>query len=317
MYSLLIADIISKVTKAKVYILGDVTYGACCIDDYSCFKLGVELLIHYGHSCLISTQYTKIKVMYVFVEIYFDNSHLVNVISNNFKHDERLALMGTIQFSSTIYDTFNQLKELKYNSLIPQSKPLSPGETLGCTSAVLPSECSVIIFIADGRFHMEAAMIQNPNIKMFKYDPYSKVLSSEGYDIELMKSIRQREIEKAKHANTFGLILGTLGRQGSSHIFNRLRKIAFERGKKIIPFLMAEINPLKLELINEIDVWIQVACPRLSIDWGGNLKKPLLTPYEFEVAINEVEWKDIYPMDHYRNDAGSWGTYTALKENIN
>ena len=32
-------------------------------------------------------------------------------------------------------------------------------------------------------------------------------------------------INKAKSANTFGLVLGTLGRQGSSSIFSRLKKL--------------------------------------------------------------------------------------------
>ena len=26
--------------------------------------------------------------------------------------------------------------------------------------------------------------------------------------------------------------------------------------------------------------WVQVACPRLSIDWGYAFPKPLLSPYE-------------------------------------
>ena len=32
--------------------MGDVTYGACCIDDYSAIAMGCDMLIHYGHSCL-------------------------------------------------------------------------------------------------------------------------------------------------------------------------------------------------------------------------------------------------------------------------
>jgi len=34
-------------------ILGDVTYGACCIDDITASMLGAQLLVHYGHSCLV------------------------------------------------------------------------------------------------------------------------------------------------------------------------------------------------------------------------------------------------------------------------
>ena len=53
---------------------------------------------------------------------------------------------------------------------------------------------------------------------MFRYDPYSKVLSREHYDIEKMHANRKAAIETAKDAQLFGIILGTLGRQGSPKI---------------------------------------------------------------------------------------------------
>jgi hypothetical protein len=33
-------------------------------------------------------------------------------------------------------------------------------------------------------------MIRNPHVKSYRYDPYSKILSSEGYDVIKMKEIR-------------------------------------------------------------------------------------------------------------------------------
>ena len=63
------------------------------------------------------------------------------------------------------------------------------------------------------------------------------------------------------------MILGTLGRQGNPSIFRRLKTLLKSKGKVVVPFLMAEINPVKLAMITEIDAWVQVACPRLSIDW--------------------------------------------------
>ena len=32
--------------------MGDVTYGACCVDDFSARALACDLMVHYGHSCL-------------------------------------------------------------------------------------------------------------------------------------------------------------------------------------------------------------------------------------------------------------------------
>ena len=32
--------------------MGDVTYGACCVDDFTARALGCDFMVHYGHSCL-------------------------------------------------------------------------------------------------------------------------------------------------------------------------------------------------------------------------------------------------------------------------
>lgn len=161
--------------------------------------------------------------------------------------------MGTIQFSSAVYEVAAQLKTLIPGCFIAQAKPLSQGETLGCTSPVI-NDCDALVFIADGRFHLEAAMIQNPSIPAYRYDPYSKQLTSEGYDVEKMKSIRWDSISKARSAKTFGVILGTLGRQGSTAILKRIEDLLTSAGCVVIRFLMAEINPEKLAKINSIEV---------------------------------------------------------------
>jgi diphthamide synthase subunit DPH2 len=41
-------------------------------------------------------------------------------------------------------------------------------------------------------------------------------------------------------------------------------------------------------LFNYIESWVQVACPRLSIDWGEFFETPLLTPYE--AMVNKIKY---------------------------
>lgn len=41
-----------RFTEAEAVVMGDVTYGACCVDDYTARALGADFLVHYGHSCL-------------------------------------------------------------------------------------------------------------------------------------------------------------------------------------------------------------------------------------------------------------------------
>ena len=104
MYACVISDIIEKFAFAQVVILGDVTYGACCVDDFTASKVGADLLVHYGHSCLVPLSITTIKVLYVFVEISFDVTHFVQCIQDNFPSHTKIAVMGTIQFSSAIHE---------------------------------------------------------------------------------------------------------------------------------------------------------------------------------------------------------------------
>ena len=41
-----------RFTGCDTVIMGDVTYGACCVDDFTARALGCDLMVHYGHSCL-------------------------------------------------------------------------------------------------------------------------------------------------------------------------------------------------------------------------------------------------------------------------
>jgi 2-(3-amino-3-carboxypropyl)histidine synthase len=99
-------------------------------------------------------------------------------------------------------------------------------------------------YLGDGRFHLEAIMIANPSIPAFRYDPYEKKITREGYDHVQMRRVRSSAIGLARHSlrtgpvssannndtredslsfdeeqgapdRAWAVVLGTLGRQGS------------------------------------------------------------------------------------------------------
>lgn len=63
-------------------------------------------------------------------------------------------------------------------------------------------------------------MISNPDLPAYKYDPYSKKLTREYYDHPKMLEMRKASVDKASQAKKVGIILGTLGRQGSRSVLN-------------------------------------------------------------------------------------------------
>merc|ERR1711916_84577 len=121
-----------------------------------------------------------------------------------------------------------------------------------------------------------------------------------------MLAVRKNAVETAKGARKFGIILGTLGRQGSPRVLAHLEERMRAKGILYTVVLLSEIFPQKLALFDDIDAWIQIACPRLSIDWGYAFPRPLLNPYEAEVALGGTEFRERYPMDFYAADGGAW-----------
>lgn len=200
-------------------------------------------------------------------------------------------------------------------------------------------------YLGDGRFHLESIMIANPDVPAFRYDPYSKKLTRERYDHVEMRTVRDEAVQTARrsitahasHSQTstvatpspssspsppmWGVILGTLGRQGS---FKQLRAITQQLAGApapipYMPILLSELSPAKLALFDpHLAAFVQTSCPRLSIDWGYAFQRPLLSPYETAVAVGKAPgWMatgegdsrerarkgGVYPMDFY--SAGS------------
>ena len=99
---------------------------------------------------------------------------------------------------------------------------------------------------------------------IYRYDPYSKIFSREYYDFDKMKSNRQRQIEKSltsvktnDNSLNYGLILSTLGRQGSPKILDNLILKLNETNKNHFIVLMSEIFPDKLKLFgDQIDTYV-------------------------------------------------------------
>ena len=354
LFAPLISDILCRFCPGTdTIIMGDVTYGACCIDDFTARALGCDLLVHYGHSCLVPMETTKgIKTLYVFVTIGIDMEHLIATIERNFQPGKKIALVGTIQFNATLHAILPRLKGMGYDPVLPRSAPLSAGEILGCTAPTLTSSSSsnksstsvaanqtadadLILYVGDGRFHLESILIASPSLRLhtYQYDPYSRRLTHETYDHSEMHSLRRTAIHAARrtltapkpspqpydptpaarlaHPRTWGIILGTLGRQGNPHTLSLITAHLDRIGVPHMTLLLSEIFPQKLAMMSaDVGVWVQIACPRLSIDWGYAFERPLLSPYEAMVALGVTEggaWEGDGGVAEEGNDVGGGG----------
>ena len=80
--------------------------------------------------------------------------------------------------------------------------------------------------------------------------------------------------------------------------------------------LLSEIFPCRLSLFPDVDGWVQLACPCLSVDWGHHFSKPLLNPFELHIVVVEalLGGKYVYPMEYYWRGGGKWTNYHDKKK---
>ncbi|KAE8716926.1 Fructose-1,6-bisphosphatase, cytosolic [Hibiscus syriacus] len=139
-------------------------------------------------------------------------------------------------------------------------------------------------------------------------------------------------IEKAKGAKSWGIVLGTLGRQGNPRVLERLEEIA-----------LGDIRMVGERWLWFLWKWIELQ-GELSIDWGDAFVTPLLTTFEAEIALGEIsgwwerdgcgscgnglsckesksccdgngvkDFRGDYPMDYYAQDGGEWNSSYVKK----
>jgi len=193
-----VAEVLREFTGVDTILMGDVTYGACCVDDFTASMLGAQLLVHYGHSCLVPTSVAnRIDTIYVFVTIQFNLESAVDSIRSLLHSEDlrtrnkgkkivqepeeddvqtlKVSLVSTIQFANSLAGIKLGLEsdDVKQEGPkrivlvnIPRSKPLSSGEILGCTAPKVDDD--LIIYVGDGRFHLEAMMMANPSLPSYR-----------------------------------------------------------------------------------------------------------------------------------------------------
>ncbi|MED6260142.1 Diphthamide biosynthesis protein 2 [Ataeniobius toweri] len=59
-----VAGEIERNNQAKTFILGDTSYGSCCVDEVAAEHVGADCIVHYGSACLSPSK--RLPVMYVF-----------------------------------------------------------------------------------------------------------------------------------------------------------------------------------------------------------------------------------------------------------
>ena len=276
----------------EVAFSGETCWGGCDIAIDEARAVGADLIVHFGHAEFIKTDF---PVVYIEIKDILNLNPLLEKSLKFLEKYKTISLSYSIQHRHDI-ENIKRFYEEKGKKVILSKKRGTnayEGHITGCDYQGLKEiqdkvDCFVII---GNQFHSMGATlaVKKPVILIDVYN--NDVRTMEGLRDKILKQ-RAISIEKLREAKNIGIIIGMKCGQKFGSPEKLMEKLK-EQGKNVIIITMEEITPDKIMNFYNIDVFIELACPRIALDDFANYPKPILTMREAMVAIGELSWDDI------------------------
>lgn len=332
MQALEMMDSIETETSAKVILAADPCYGACDLVHDKMQMMGVELVAHMGHSQMnidsgMPTQFIdvtydgdpELKPVLAYLEAHramarerMHNQPAPEELSEEDAQDRfmdavgrlapltgtKLGLVGSIQHLHLLPDFHDRLEEAGFEVEIPigGARLSFPGQVLGCNYSGDDDSIGHYLFLGSGDFH-PIGLVLHTGKPLAMLDPYTG--DAEEMSLERIERIlRQRFglIMASGEAQRFGILIGEKPGQMRRSLALRMKRLLEKHGKKGYLLALEHVGPDLIDFY-PVDAFVNTACPRIAIDDAVRYQKPLITPFELEVALGEKKWETGYQFD--------------------
>ena len=240
----------------QLFVLGDTSYGACCVDEVAAEHVDADCIVHYGDACLSPT--TRLPVIYVFGRRDLD----LDVLRDKTSHLTRVLLMCDVSYNHVKSDIISLFEDTVQE----------------------PQEDCTLLYI--GEPSSTTLMSLNAKCKaMYSYDPVTATLRSENKNAQLRR--RYGQVLKVRDASVIGIVVGTLGVARYLDLIASLKSLVAKSGRKAYTMAMGKLNPAKLANFAEVDAFVLVACPKTAlVDADRDFYRPVVTPFELSLALS-------------------------------
>jgi 2-(3-amino-3-carboxypropyl)histidine synthase len=288
-----IAKTIEK-TGVTPIISGDPCYGACDLAVEDAENLGVDLIVHFGHSKMV--KYERLPTLYVEARATLPIQSALEKAMPMLQEWNKIGLATTVQHVQTLDEARETLTRNGKIVVIGDAGRLSyPGQVIGCdySNAVsVAKDVQAFLFLGGGRFHAIGVALSTSKPTVIA-DPYMNTAVSVDEEAEKIRKQRWARIQEAKKARTFSVLIGMKPGQRRLGEALQLKERLEEQGKTVNLLALKEITPEALMEFPSVDAFINTACPRVSLDDAARFMKPVLTINEALVVIGRLSWEEL------------------------
>jgi 2-(3-amino-3-carboxypropyl)histidine synthase len=260
------------------YVIGDTCWGSCDLNTHAASMLGAEILFNIGHTISMEIFDEKVVMVNAFDDIIFDRVARKCALELKNRNYNSISLVTDSQHLNQITRVREVFEEFGYQVIIGRGKgQLNDAQVFGCEfypAYNIQNQVDAYIFLGQSTFHSVSVAISTGK-PTYMLDPYFEDYSDVTGIAKQLQKKAILSIYKALDAETIGIIIGL--KEGQfAHIKALELKKSFEQLRKKVQLIaLTDITEDRIQIFKGIDAFVQVACPRISID--NHFKKPMLS----------------------------------------
>ncbi|KAF4120403.1 diphthamide biosynthesis protein 2 [Geosmithia morbida] len=280
--------------RKKIYILGDTSYSACCVDEVAAEHADAQVVVHYGRACLSPT--SRLPVIYVYTSRELDVAAVAERFEAEFpdRQTTRAVIMADLMYQHHVTPLVDELvarrgyKDILGTEVVRDPNGLVPNRTVACASADELKAYSL--------FHVSDP---SPSVLLSLHSRFASLhvletskdtLALDNPTMHTAGLLRRRfaRVLSLASAGVIGILVNTLSVADSLASVATLRKACHAAGKKTYTVVVGRLNPAKLANFAEVEGWVVIGCWESGLideDQGGGYWRPVATPFEMEVAL--------------------------------
>jgi diphthamide biosynthesis protein 2 len=285
-----------KDVEERLFILGDTSYGACCVDEVAAEHVDADIVVHYGRSCLSPP--SRLPVIYVFTERPLELEPLVSTFTETYpKKDTKVILMADIPYSHHIVPLQARLQDAGYKNIHATSVVHSPSSPLP-NRTIPPETTDTPDILPDyALFHLSAPPTsllltlssRVASIHIYPTDTACPTASSADRTTSMALRRRYALLTSLSTTPVFGILINTLSVKNYMHILSHVQSQITAAGKKYYTFVVGKVNAAKVANFSEVGGWVVIGCWESSLIESKEFWRPMITPWELGVALKGDE----------------------------
>ncbi|KAH7092934.1 putative diphthamide synthesis protein-domain-containing protein [Paraphoma chrysanthemicola] len=282
--------------EEKLFILGDTSYGACCVDEVAAEHVDADVVVHYGRSCLSPP--SRLPVIYVFTERFLDLEPLVSAFTETYTaKDAKVILMADIPYSHHILPLQARLQENGYTNIHATAIVHNPSSSLPNRTVPPDTADSPDTLREYALFHISAPPTsllltlssRVASIHIYPTDTASPSASSADRTTSMALRRRYALLTSLSTTPVFGILINTLSVKNYMHILSHVQAQITGAGKKYYTFVVGKVNAAKVANFSEVGGWVVIGCWESSLIESKEFWRPMITPWELGVALKGDE----------------------------